>query len=137
MSPKAENNRQINLYYNSNSSLGRKCYALAESSGAKVLGIDLTNTKVTGTDWAEIADMLEVKVLDLIDQEHPIFRELYGEKVDLNSTDAMKILEKNPETLIFPIAIRGGQAIQAKGVNDLNVLIRPDTGGIPQPKNHD
>lgn len=134
MSAIPENDRQITIYYDSKSSLGRKCYAAAESSGARVKSIDLTTTKVTGTDWVELADMLNVKVLDLIDQGHPIFIDLYGEdKVDLDTNDAIKILEKHPETLVFPIVIRGNRAIQAKNSGELHKLVDPDSGSIPQP----
>lgn len=130
----AKNNRQLIVYYDSKSELGKKVRAHAESSNLKVLPIDLLESNLTGTEWAEIAEMLGVTVDKLIAQDHPIFKELYGDDhIDFDENDAIKILEKHPETLVFPIGIRGDRAIQVKQSNDLKSLFDSDTGEIPQP----
>lgn len=130
----ARNDRQLIVYYDSKSDLGRKVRAHAESSNLKVLPVDLLESNLTGTEWAEIAEMLGVTVDKLIDQDHPIFKDLYGEDhVELDETDAMKVLANNPETLVFPIGVRGNRAVQVKQSNDLKVLFDTDTGEIPQP----
>lgn len=130
----ARSDREIILFYDSLSELGKKCRAQAESAGVHVKIIDLLNEKVTGTEWAKIAELLGKDVQELINQDHPIFKELYGDdKVELNENGAITILEKHPETLVFPIAIRGNRAIQAKGSSSIAKLIDPDGGNIPQP----
>lgn len=130
----ARNDRQLIVYYDSKSDLGRKVRAHAESSDLKVLPVDLLKSNLTGTEWAEIAEMLGVTVDKLIDQDHPIFKETYGnDHVDLDETDAMKVLAKNPETLVFPIGVRGNRAVQVKQSTDLQTLFDTDTGEIPQP----
>ncbi|GGZ49726.1 hypothetical protein [Mesonia mobilis] len=134
MSVLAKNQRQLTVYYDSKSELGKKVRAHAESSKLKVLPVDLLQSNLTGTEWAEVAELLGVTVDQLIDQDHPIFKEIYGEKhVELDENDAIKVLEKNPETLVFPIGIRGNRAIQVKQSNDLKSLFDTDTGEIPQP----
>ena len=134
MSVLAKNHRQLTVYYDSKSELGKKVRAHAESSKLKVLPVDLLQSNLTGTEWAEVAELLGVTVDQLIDQDHPIFKEIYGEKhVGLDENDAIKVLEKNPETLVFPIGIRGNRAIQVKQSNDLKSLFDTDTGEIPQP----
>ncbi|WP_304038378.1 ArsC family transcriptional regulator [Mesonia mobilis] len=134
MSVLAKNHRQLTVYYDSKSELGKKVRAHAESSKLKVLPVDLLQSNLTGTEWAEVAELLGVTVDQLIDQDHPIFKEIYGEKhVELDENDAIKVLEKNPETLVFPIGIRGNRAIQVKQSNDLKSLFDTDTGEIPQP----
>ena len=134
MSVLAKNQRQLTVYYDSKSELGKKVRAHAESSKLKVLPVDLLQSNLTGTEWAEVAELLGVTVDQLIDQDHPIFKEIYGEKhVELDENDAIKLLEKNPETLVFPIGIRGNRAIQVKQSNDLKSLFDTDTGEIPQP----
>ena len=134
MSVLAKNQRQLTVYYDSKSELGKKVRAHAESSKLKVLPVDLLQSNLTGTEWAEVAELLGVTVDQLIDQDHPIFKEIYGEKhVELDENDAIKVLEKNPETLVFPIGIRGNRAIQVKQSNDLKSLFDTDTGDIPQP----
>ena len=134
MSVLAKNHRQLTVYYDSKSELGKKIRVRAEASDLKVLPIDLLQTNLTGTEWAEVAEMLGVTVDKLIDQDHPIFKELYGkDHVDLDENDSIKILEKNPETLVFPIGVRGERAVQVKQLSDLNPLFDSDTGEIPQP----
>lgn len=130
----AKNHRQLTVYYDSKSELGKKVRAHAESANLQVLTIDLLENNLTGTEWTEIAEMLGVTVDQLIDQDHPIFKELYGnDKVDLDENSAIKILEKNPETLVFPIGVRGNKAKQVKHSNGLKDLFDTDTGEIPQP----
>ena len=134
MSVLAKNHRQLTVYYDSKSELGKKVRAHAESSKLKVLPVDLLQSNLTGTEWAEVAELLGVTVDQLIDQDHPIFKELYGkDHVDLDENDSIKVLEKNPETLVFPIGVRGQRAVQVKQLSDLNPLFDADTGEIPQP----
>ena len=47
----ATDNREINLYYNAETNKGMQTLAYLESSEKKVLAIDLSKTKVTGTQW--------------------------------------------------------------------------------------
>lgn len=130
----AKNERQLILYYDGTSELGKKVRAHAEASGAQLLPIDITETKVAATEWTEVAELLNCKVSELIATDHPVFKQTYGEdNVNLDADDALKILEKNPETLVYPIAVRGQRAIRAKQSTDLRKLINPDTGDIPQP----
>ena len=134
MSVLAKNERQLTVYYDSKSELGKKVRAHAESSNLKVLPVDLLKSNLTGTEWTELAEMLGVTVDKLINQNHPIFKELYGDDpVDFDENSAIKVLTKNPETLVFPIGVRGNRAIQVKHSNDLKDLFDTDTGEIPQP----
>ncbi|SHI48557.1 Arsenate reductase, glutaredoxin family [Mesonia phycicola] len=134
MSVLAKNERQLTVYYDSKSELGKKIRARAESSDLKVLPVDLLKSNLTGTEWTELAEMLGVTVDKLINQDHPIFKELYGDDpVDFDENSAIKVLVKNPETLVFPIGVRGNRAVQVKLLSDLNPLFDTDTGEIPQP----
>ena len=131
MSILAKSERQLLVLFHSDSELGKQCRAQAEASDAKALTIDLKETKITGTEWAEIAEMLGKNVLDLIQQDHPTFKNKYGDtKVSLEDHDAMKVLENHPETLVYPIAIRGEKALQASKTADISKLFKPDTGEI-------
>ncbi|MGO2358287.1 arsenate reductase family protein [Mesonia sp.] len=131
MSVLAKSERQLLIIFHPDSELGKQCRAQAEAMDAKVLAINLKETKITGTEWAEIAKMLGKSVFDLIQQDHPAFKELYGDdKVSLEDHDAMKVLENNPETLVFPIAIRGEKALQANKTADLSKLFKLDAGEV-------
>lgn len=69
----ATNNREINLYYNAETNKGMQTLAYLESSEKKVLGIDLSKTKVTGTQWTELAERLGKPIKELINTKHPDF----------------------------------------------------------------
>lgn len=122
--------RQITVYFDPTTKLGRQALADAQASNAEVLGINILATNVTGTEWMKLADGLEVEALDLVHQDHPVFKNIYGnKKVDLSSNDALKILEKHPEVLVYPIAKRGDNYIQFKQSTDMRKLRHPDSKG--------
>lgn len=104
----ASNDNEIKLYYSGNTSLGKQTYAYVSASVKKVLGIDVSKTKVTGSQWAEIATGLNISVGELINTEHPDFIKSYGEeKIDLAARDWLRVLNKHPETLAYPVMILG------------------------------
>jgi len=126
----SKDKRQITLYYDSKSESGRKTYAAAQATNADLFTVNIAETKVSGTEWAKLAKALNKQVPDLIDQDHNVFKTIYGnEKVELSVDDAIKIIEKHPETLIFPIAIRGNKCIQCKQPGDIHYLFDPDSQG--------
>ncbi len=115
----AKNHRQIVLYYNSDSILGKQTYAYVKSGRKKLLAIDLSRTKVTATQWVEIANSLNLKVSDLINTGHPVFIENYGvDSLDMEEHDWLKLLEKQPEVLSYPIVIDGNQFLQIRNPSD-------------------
>ncbi len=104
----ATDKKEIKLYYNSETTLGKQTVAYVRSSNKKVLEIDISKTKVPGSHWAEIASGIDIAIHELIDIDHPNFIKAYGkEKVDLDEHDWLRILEKHPETLAHPIIIDG------------------------------
>ena len=115
----AKNHRQIVLYYNSDTLLGRQTYAYVKSSRKKLLAIDLSRAKVTATQWVEIADSLNLKVSELINTGHPDFIKNYGiESLVMVEHDWLKLLEKQPEVLSYPIVINGTQFLQIRNPSD-------------------
>ena len=109
----ATNKRELNLYYNPNSSVGMQTLAFVEASKYKVLAVDLTQTKVTGTQWAELAERLGKPIKALINTDHPDFIHAYGKNHDLESDDDwLKVLENNPKVVTQPILVHGDQALQ-------------------------
>ncbi|TRZ45269.1 arsenate reductase family protein [Robertkochia solimangrovi] len=129
----ATNDRQITLIYDSSTKLGRECQAYAASSDKRLLTIDINKTKIASTEWAEIAQKLGLSVPELIATKHPAFTNIYGVDVDIDEESAFKILEKHPETVVYPIAIRGDRAIMAHIFTDILKLVDPDSGEVPIP----
>ncbi|RIV43619.1 hypothetical protein FQ017_12690 [Flagellimonas pelagia] len=120
----ATNNRELNLYYNADSSIGMQTLAFVQASKKKVLAVDLSKTKVTGTQWAELADLLGISIKDLINTEHPDFIKLYGKNNDLASDDDwIKVLQKNPSVVTQPILVNGNRAMQVNTPSDVMVFL--------------
>jgi len=123
----SENERQLNFYYYPDHKLSKEALAYAESSDAKLNAVNIKNTKITGTQWVELANMLGGKVEDFLEKEHPVFREKFDKNTSFGTEDAIKILQNNPEILIFPIATRGKKAVYVKMMTDVLQLTKPDT----------
>ncbi|MDY7394969.1 hypothetical protein UMM65_06930 [Aureibaculum sp. 2210JD6-5] len=112
-------NRQIKLYYNSETSLGKQTLPYIEASEKQILAVDISKTNVTGTQWAEIADKLNLHISELVNQEHPDFVKIYGDKdVDLDENDWLKVIEKHPIVVNKPIVIYGNRFMQIKTPSD-------------------
>lgn len=129
----SKHKNQINLYYHPDYALSKKCLAIAKANKAKILPIDISKTKVSQTDWSEMADRLNLRVVDLIDKKHDVIIDKFGKEPKLDDVDALKIIENYPEVVDKPIAIRGDQIIRATHANDLMKLQSPDTGDIRIP----
>jgi hypothetical protein len=93
----AKDDRKITLYYHSGTSLGKQTYGYIVSSKKKILAVDISKTKVKGTQWAEIASDLKVKIADLINKEHPDFIKKYGpDSLYMEQLYWLKLMEKSP-----------------------------------------
>lgn len=134
----AMDKRQIILYYSSENSLGKQVNAYVESSEKKHLTIDISKTNVTGTQWAELADGLGKQIADLINNEHPDFKEKYGDSdAILNDDDWLKVLNKNPSLLKYPIIIKGDKYIELTSASDFKHHMDSDSAGLDKPYQKD
>ena len=109
----ATNNREVKLFYNAETNKGMQTLAYLKSSKKKVLDVDLSKTKVTGTQWTELAKLLGKPIKDLINTEHPDFMNKYGKNPDLyDDEDWLKVMENNPKVVTQPILVNGDKAVQ-------------------------
>ena len=128
--------KQITLYYSSENSLGKQINAYVESSEMDHLTIDISKTKVTGTQWAELADGLGQNISDFINQNHPDFKDKYGDiHADMDSDGWLKVLNKNPSLLKHPILVKGDTFIELKSASDFKQYMEPDSAGLEKPYN--
>ena len=123
-------NNELKLFYHSENSLGKQTLAYVETTEKKLLAIDISKTKVTGTQWKDLASHLGLRVDQLINKEHPDYAQHYDEKADLSEEDWLKILDKMPSVLTYPIAIIGNKYVQLKSPADFVQFIEPDSKGI-------
>lgn len=127
----SKDNNKLTLYYNAESSIGKQCYAYVQASDKKVLGVDISKTKVTSTQWAELAEGLQIEVEDLLDKDHPDFTKIYGnEYLSLETNDWLKILDKNPNLVQFPVLIFGQKYYQLKSGAEFKKYLDADSAGI-------
>lgn len=127
-------NNQINLYYHPDHRLAKKkCIAIANANKATVLAIDISKIRVSQTDWSEIARLLDVSVLDLVDLEHESITSKFGQTPDIDEFSALKIIQKNPEVIKHPIALREERVVIANTARDILKLQDSDTGEIKIP----
>lgn len=124
------NKNMITLYYNSQTALGKQTYPYVTTANKKVKAIDISKTKVTGTQWATIADNLNITIGELINNEHPDFVKNYQETSDFDSEDWIKVLNNNPDTLRCPVIIVGESYYLLNTPSDFLKYIESNSGGI-------
>ncbi|WP_375325424.1 arsenate reductase family protein [Flagellimonas sp. GZD32] len=120
----ATHEREINIYYNSNSSFSEQALAILNATEYKIQTVDLSKDKVTPTQWVDIANRIKTPIKELVNTKHPNFIQEYGKDVTIESDeDWLKILTRNPKILKGPILLQGERAIQIKALGDLFVFL--------------
>lgn len=114
----ATSDRQITLFYISNSVRAKQALAYAKTEGLPILEIDILKTPLTGTQIAELADRLNMEIKDLVNQEHPAYVSKF-EHHNLSSEDWIKMIRHNPEIMKQPIALRGVKTILVETPTDI------------------
>lgn len=114
----ATSNRQITLYYSSDSVRAKQALAYAKAEGLAIQAIDILKTPFTGTQIAELAKRLGIEVKDLINQEHPSYSSKF-EPHELSSDDWVIMIQHNPEIMKQPIALHGENTILVETPSDI------------------
>lgn len=108
MSEIARSDREITLFYNSDSVRAKQTIAYAESEGLDVQLVDLLKTPITGTQIAELAASLGIPIKDLVNQNHSAYSSIF-EPHELSDNDWIKMIRHNPEIMKQPIALHGNR----------------------------
>lgn len=114
----ATSHRQITLFYSSNSTRAKQTLAYAQAEGLPILKIDILKTPITGTQIADLAGRLKIEIRELVNMEHPSYTQKFKSH-DLSETDWMKMIQKNPEIMKQPIALRGDTTILVETPTDI------------------
>ena len=126
----ARNENQLTLIYSSNTRLGTHTLSYLTAIDKKYLAIDLAKTKVTGTQWAEIADALGVKIGDLVDKRE---LDLSSESTaEFESNDWIKIIQNNDCVITRPIVIFGKITKQIDNPTEIMEFFEVDSAGLEQ-----
>ncbi len=109
------NNQQITLYCIENSNRAKQTLVYAKAQGIPVFVIDISKTPITGSQILEIAGRLGMELKDLINQDNDLLdsqlEPINLESQNLSPDDWIKMIQKNPEILKQPIAIRGDKTV--------------------------
>lgn len=114
----ASSKRQITLIYNSDSVRAKKTLALAQTKELPIREIDVLTTKLTGEQLSEIANDLNMPIQSLVNQEHPYYKEHFGD-AKFSDMDLLTMIEHNPQILKQPIAILGEKTILVDTPTDI------------------
>lgn len=112
------NKREIFLYYDPNTSVGKKALAYAKGMTKHVNNTEYTKVKFTPTTWRDILRRLNMNPKHLLDKSKPYYQQhLRGR--DFTEDDWINVLINNPELIRAPIAISGNKAIFADNPSDV------------------
>ncbi len=126
----ARDERQLTLIYSSNTRVGRHTLSYLTGLDEKYLAIDLAKTKVSDTQWAEIAKTLGVKIGDLVDKRELDLSE--ESTAGFSSNDWLKIIQKNDSVISRPIAIKGKRTKQIVNPPEIMEFFAVDSAGLEQ-----
>jgi arsenate reductase-like glutaredoxin family protein len=131
----ARNENQLTLIYSSNTRIGKHTLSYLTGMDGKYLDIDIAKTKVSDTQWVEIADSLGVKVGDLVDKrELDISTESSSE---FGTNDWLKIIQNNDFVISRPIVIKGKITKQIDNPTEIMEFFKVDSAGLEQSPSND
>lgn len=122
-----KNYRELKLYYHPDNRIAKQSIAVAEATKAEKVLINLEEVKLTETQWAEIATLLDKNPSELINTDHSLVKETLSDNPELDENQALKILVHNQQVLLHSIAMRGKKVIEVEGINDLMKLQEMDS----------
>jgi len=116
----AEN--EIKFLYNSNKMSDRETYAYISAAHEHVINeLDVYKNDLTPTQITELAQKLNIRIIDLFDRNSEYFRENIEGK-DLQEEDLLTILVREKSALVTPIAItREGAKIIDSSSETINI----------------
>ena len=115
----SNSDRTLTLIYHSDDHLGKSVLAYANTEGIPIRELDIAHTKISETNWAELAEKLGIPVKELVNMDHPNFKQHYADDVDLTDQDWLKFLERNPATLRAPIVMKGDKIKMMSNPQDM------------------
>lgn len=130
----ATNKNQNILIYSSENSIGKQAIAYLEDSKNKVFTIDVTKTKVSGTQWLEIFQNLKLHPKDFVNKEHPDFSKKYNKDAKLSKQDWIKIVQNNPTVMTNPVLIVKDNFYKIETPSDIRKYIDNSSEEIDEKK---
>jgi len=125
--------KEILFIYNSNDLQDRQALGYAKSlPDHKIKEVDLQKDSFTELQVKQIADMLQVEPVSLIDKKSQTYQKSYAE-VELTRSGALKAMASKPELIQTPIAVYYDQA---KPVRSPYEMLKQDLAKLPSIKEY-
>ncbi|MDT7829878.1 hypothetical protein RQM65_14485 [Pricia sp. S334] len=86
--------------------------------GFPIKTINILKTPLTGTQIAELASRLKIKIKELVDPEYFAYTKRLADK-DFSSEDWITMIQNHPQIMKQPIALRGNRAIIVETPTDI------------------
>ncbi len=114
--------KELLLYYDPNSSVGKKTRAYAHSLTKHVRDVEIQKTRFTTTQWKQILNMLNLDPKKLLNKAHPYYQQhIRGRSFDEEGW--LNILSNNPDIIRAPIVIKGNKAVLCDTPTDIYKLL--------------
>jgi len=126
----ARSKNQVTLIYSSNNRSGQKAYAYLKASDKPYLAIDISKTKISDTQWVELAKALNKRVGDLLNKS--LLKMEIKDTEEFDDHDWIKIIQKNDEALSDAIVIKGEITKQINNPSAIMEFFQPDSAGMEQ-----
>src|SRR5690606_31775501 len=113
---------EIRFLYNSSKKDDREAYGYALSLNKhKINELDITKNKLTSTQLAELAQKLNVPIIDLFDKRSSFFRDNVAGN-DMGEEDLLTILKEETDCLKTPIMVYADKAVVLDSKYDTNTI---------------
>ena len=116
------NPREIVLLYNPDSSSDRKTVAHAKSVSRHIKTFAFEKAQLTSTQWQTIFNSLDLNdEKEVFNKAHPYYQsQMRGKSFDMEGM--INIIQKNPDIMRSPIALRQNKAIVCSTPTDIYKL---------------
>lgn len=113
---------EIKFLYNSLKKDDREAYGYAMSLRKhKINELDISKTKLTPTQLAELAQKLNISIIELFDDKSSYYRENIAGK-DMEDEDLLTILNEEGSVLKTPIMVSTEKAVFLESKYDTNAM---------------
>jgi arsenate reductase-like glutaredoxin family protein len=129
----AQDNKQMNFYYSEDSSIAKQSLGYLEASEKKIQLININETKLTGTQWAELSQGVGTTIDGLISKDHPSAKDVIKDG-DFDEHDWIDILNNCPQVFEYPVAMNGTSFLLVKTPSDILKFYGVDSPSLDKPK---
>ncbi|NJX15210.1 arsenate reductase (glutaredoxin) [Tamlana crocina] len=112
----------ITIYHNNRCTKSRQGLALLEESGKDFEVVKYLENTPTESELKNIINLLGIPPIELVRKNEAIWKENYKGK-DLNDTEIISAMVKNPKLIERPIVINGDKAVIGRPTEKISDIL--------------